>query len=82
MLGERAAVMAHVKTVAVKIAMDVMVPVPSPEMERVKAPATVVAAAGVGAVDGAVPGGIAPIVLHALMQKANLSHWTRPPHLA
>lgn len=86
---------AHVKTVAVKIAKDVMVPGPSPVMQPVtdpvKAVAMVAVADGVGGVGVAVPGEIAQIVRHrakdqasasALTQKANPSHWTPLPHLA
>ena len=87
--GVRVAVTAHVKTVAVKIAKDVMVPVKAVVMEAV--------AHGVVAVAGVAPGGTAEIVQHqarrkdrvkdrasasALMLKANRLRWTRLPHLA
>ena len=83
--GVRVAVTAHVKTVAVKIAKDVMVPVKAVVMEAV--------AHGVVAVAGVAPGGTAEIVLRkdrvkdrasasALMLKANRLRWTRLPHLA
>lgn len=83
--GVRVAVTAHVKTVAVKIAKDVMVPVKAVVMEAV--------AHGVVAVAGVAPGGTAEIVLRkdrvkdrasasALMLKANRFRWTPLPHLA
>ena len=91
MVAVKVAVTAHVKTVAVTIAKDVMVPVKAVVMAAV--------AHGVVAVAGVVPGGTAEIVLdkarvkaqvkdrasasaNALMLKANRLRWTRLPHLA
>ena len=93
MVGERVAVTVDVKTVAVKIARDEMVPGPSPVMqpvtEPVKAVAMVAVADAVAGVAGVAPGGSAEIAqcktrvsgASALMLKANQLRWILLPHL-
>ena len=93
MADGRVAATAHVKTVRVKVAKDVM----ASGQNHVMQPVMAAVADGVVAADGVVPGGTAQIVQHrdrvkaqdkdrasasGSMQKANRQHWTLLPRLA